>query len=748
MKKILIPFISLVFLLSFHNVFSQANSITIGLQGNACDELVIEWTSSFSFVGSGNNQWSQATITITYPNTASTDAFTLGTITSLLPGFTGWQYGDGTSGAVNVGGIWQREVILLSGGYTQDIPIGTTEIITIQLNGTGSSNFTVADPNTNTDISSASFGIGVWDGTFSPATVTGQSLDDVIAWDGTDWCGGSGSNNQPGSGDGAIDCNITGPGGQLTQWGAQVNALTIQSGADLSIMPSASLTANGTTTINQPQGLIIECDATGASGSLGSNGSFIDNGTITYGSGGSAVVKTFIANSASPGSLHYHHIGPAVHDPAFATTYSGERGVFLNAFDLAALSTYAYRYDEPTNGWLNIFSNTDPVPMMAGIMLSDNTGTNSTLSMVGELNTGTTLTTLNPALSPYNVSITGGGGNGLYAASNPFPSGFDIQAWWSAFGSSNVGTSIYVWDNVANNYSTMTYVVVPFPQWSYSGSTALSLSGGVVNPAQGFFTQVVNAAITQLSFGFAPSHRVHYHGPFIKERDITPNSLRLKMMNEYSHDVSVIFFAEGASNGYEDEADAYKWMSMSEEASEIYTVASGDSKLSLNGLPPLGAEMVTVPLHFLCGVQGQHSIEASDFESFEPGTEIYLEDLVNGDPWYNLIENPVYEFTGNPDDPDHRFNIHFFGPTGIEEPGAAEEAIRIYSHKEYAYIMNDGSEEIEEFIVYDMTGQEVIRGTLPSSSLNKIYIGERTAYYVVQVITRNRSYNGKVLITK
>ena len=73
--------------------------------------------------------------------------------------------------------------------------------------------------------------------------------------------------------------------------------------------------------------------------------------------------------------------------------------------------------------------------------------------------------------------------------------------------------------------------------------------------------------------------------------------------------------------------------------------------------------MVSVQMDFKCGEDGQYTITASQVESFEMGTEIWLEDLQTGSEWQNLVENPEYTFSATPDDPQDRFIIHFFGLT-------------------------------------------------------------------------------------
>jgi len=111
------------------------------------------------------------------------------------------------------------------------------------------------------------------------------------------------------------------------------------------------------------------------------------------------------------------------------------------------------------------------------------------------------------------------------------------------------------------------------------------------------------------------------------------------------------------------------------------------------------------------------------------------------------VANPVYTFTATPGT-DQRFVVHFFGPTGINDP-VVNGNIRIYGYGQDAYIVNRGNETIEEYVAYDLMGRELHRGTLPSSTVNKVTVGNVSAYYIIKVITREGNvYAEKVYIRK
>ena len=225
-------------------------------------------------------------------------------------------------------------------------------------------------------------------------------------------------------------------------------------------------------------------------------------------------------------------------------------------------------------------------------------------------------------------------------------------------------------------------------------------------------------------------------------------TLSLTVQGNNSQDIFNIMFRDYGTAGYDRFIDVYKWDSPYEEATEMWTIAEDQSRLSSNVQGPLGNTHTEIQAAFKCSATGEYEIAASDIKSFEGSVEIYIEDLLTGGEWHNLIDNPVYTFSATPNDPQNRFVFHFFGITGVENPVTEVADIRIWSNRTDAFIINNSVEVIEEYVVYDMMGREVKRGTLPNSTLNKIHISETSAYFIVKAITKDRIYSEKVLITK
>jgi len=553
-------------------------------------------------------------------------------------------------------------------------------------------------------------GAGVLDGGQCEYALFDKPLVPMVLWQNAVWAGGTGPANSPGNTDGAKKCYVRDLSGPVSAPNANVGALIIQPGASLDFLPNCGLTATGPTTISDAQAFKVLANATGI-------GSFIDNGTINYGALGSASVETYLANSASVGSYFIHQIGPTVNDPAFQTA-NGFPGVNLAAFDIVTLGTYAYFYQEVSNTWQNIFDPNTLVPSAKGLILSTADASNHLLTMNGNLNTG--VLTL-----PYPL---GHSGNNVELISNPYPSSIDFDVFFATNGGT-IGNTYYIWDPTIGNYGT------------YTSATGGSLTDKIV-PGQGFFVTTTAAAPVVFNNG----QRVHSTGPLVK--DMTPYLLTLEAAGNTFKDYSLIHFGDGATYNYDELYDAHKWPSVFDNATEISTQSSDLEALCMNSNPLLGDGLVSIPMNFKCGAEATYTITASGIETFDAGTQIYLEDLVAGGEWYNLVENQVYQFSATPGDLQNRFIVHFFGPTGINDPDGAS-LVNIYGWGQDAYIVNRGTETIKEYVAYDVMGRELHRGTLPNNTVNKVTIGDVSAYYIVKVITKEgRIYTDKVYITK
>jgi hypothetical protein len=481
------------------------------------------------------------------------------------------------------------------------------------------------------------------------------------------------------------------------------------------IVPDGRLTVSGDTHIEDDQGLVVEASETAGVTSVGS---FIDNGNLDYGDLGSANVQIhlYYGTPSSGESFYFHQVGPTVDNE------SGFSGQYLEDFNLNQYNDYAYTYDESVapggQPWVNIWQYTEEIHTCSGMMISTDITEQHTLDMVGELLTG--------AVTSDPLGHTTGG-NHLEMISNPYPSAIDFDI-FQGNNSSVIINKNWVWNAAAHNY------------FARSGG-----AGGVqfIQVGQAFFVETSAAG----SVSFANTDRVHSTDPF---RNVMPNILTLDMESAESSiaDQLVIRFEEGATTGYDEAIEAIKWNSMNETAAMIRSIAEDGTELSVNVMPELDlqGEMVSVPVQFQTGVAGEYSIIASDLESFESGTEIWLEDKLNGDIWHNFSGgNETYTFTANADDPHDRFIVHFFGPTSINSNEA--HSVVIYGANEYAHISNlTKNEVVKEISIYSLAGNVLLNKHVPEQNRYRFFVSNHDGFYIVRVVTDKNIYTEKIFI--
>jgi hypothetical protein len=213
-------------------------------------------------------------------------------------------------------------------------------------------------------------------------------------------------------------------------------------------------------------------------------------------------------------------------------------------------------------------------------------------------------------------------------------------------------------------------------------------------------------------------------------------------------DETFIHFYEGATEGFDKAYDAFQlpgkrlpeMPGMTNEVPQLYSIIPGEL-LSINILPP-SKEHVIVQLGLEPKNATSFSITASELESFNPETRIYLQDTKEN-VVIDLRETDTYEFTGSSSDRVDRFLLHF-SPTKIELKESPFIDVDVWSYDKNIFI--DNGQNIQgEVTVYNMMGQKVYHGTL-EGNLNTIGMTSQSGYYIVKVINDQNLKTTKVFI--
>ncbi len=481
------------------------------------------------------------------------------------------------------------------------------------------------------------------------------------------------------------------------------------------VIPTETYVSTGEDlTLNAPNALVVESDATG-------RGSYIVNGAVSHSATGSAKVESFISGSAGL-NYYMHFVGAPIED----TTIGWGGKVRLQQFDMTYLDTYAFEWDatvDTTTGqpWVNVWPYWYEVPVGNGLTLSNYVAGTGTIVMTGY-----------PVSGTVSYTIRHFSNNHLELISNPFPSAIDFDD-FASDNSSYIENKYYIYDPTTGNY---------IARASGIGGTRYLQHG------QGFFVETKGNG----TINFTNAHKTHSDDPF---REVIMNLLNVQVTGGSIgfKDETYICFTNYASKGFDEEIDAKKWNSVSAGATMINTMADDNTRLAINNLPieELLSDLTTVPMHFVCGEEAEYTLRFEGIETFDQYNEVWLEDIQAQTDWVSITNSDnLYSFTSSPGDDVHRFNIHFFGPTAIDDPaiGDAEGLLKIFSSKENAYVVNTSDERIKEVVIYDLMGQQVLRKTVPGQNTLKLYVSDQTGYYVVRVLTDKKVHTEKILILK
>ncbi len=474
--------------------------------------------------------------------------------------------------------------------------------------------------------------------------------------------------------------------------GSKAIALRIHPGARLRVRTGRDLTCTGVTEINEAQGLWIASDATGT-------GSFIDNGTISYNSPGTARADRYF----SQGMWHY-----------WSMPVNGS-----SAAPFAGL--YVRWYDEPSHLFLQITSGGYNLAPTAGYIVWS-AGANTTRGVSGFFNTGLVAT---PTLTSTLVSPAVYDGYNLIG--NPYPSSLD----WAAAGWDRINVEPVKYSFNINQYQT------------YNAVTGESTNGGdqFIRPEQGFFVHVTDNTSGMVTFSSAT--RLHTTGSYNKRSGGLSDQLILTATANGIEDEAHIVFNKSATPNFDPDYDAYK-MTGSSQAPNLYSRLPGGIMAAVNWLPRTGSGQV-IPVGFTCGLSGIYFLTASNLSSFNTPTQIFLEDIKEN-TIQNLATNPVHHFTYSAGEAPIRFLLHFSAAIlGLGE--AAGESIAVYSFGELVYVKILTPGEIRGNLrIYDLSGRQVFGGLLQNLSLNRFRPLIPGGLYLVKIETGSTVISKKVFI--
>jgi hypothetical protein len=417
----------------------------------------------------------------------------------------------------------------------------------------------------------------------------------------------------------------------------------------------------------------------------GSDGSLITYGTVT----GNATVQRYV------GADRYWYVS----QPVTSATANVFLHMWLFTYTGGAWTPFIYVPTTPLNVmqgyavWTSSINSYEPPAPPLGSFTS---------SYTGVLNTGNQSTSL----------ITGWNFVG-----NPYPSAVD----WNATGwtkTSLVTNTLYEWNGTT--YAT------------YNGTTGTNGGTQFIPGAQGFFVE----ASTTGTLGVTNAVRTHSTQAFFKSDETPSNLLSLTISNGEVNDETVISFNENATPDLDYNYDAHKFLAPA--SPQAYTMLAGE-QMAINAFNNF-SQTTSVILGINAPAAGEYTITASNIESFEASTPIFLEDLVTGQI-VNLREINTYTFTAD-EGTAERFVVHFTEVQGIDDPSNGEvKGIYAIDHNIYV----DFNAVKGEISIYNILGREISHSAA-KNGLNVVPVIQGNSVYIVKVISDNVAVTKKVFV--
>jgi hypothetical protein len=370
------------------------------------------------------------------------------------------------------------------------------------------------------------------------------------------------------------------------------------------------------------------------------------------------------------------------------------------------LGDYLQSWDETTGEWSEII---DPVTE-----LSTNTG----YSLWGTAKATTYTFTGTPLSGEQSKALTYTNGvasayDGANLLGNPYPSSID-------------------WSGLDDTWGAVYY---------YNGSAYVSWNNGsgsgsqFVPPMQGFFIVVAQAGTFELS----NDNRTHNGASgYYKSEEELSNGIILQASNGSYIDELHILFSESASESFDLQNDAWKFLSGTPGISEIYSFCD-EKMLSIDVRP----ETQTIQLGFTNDQPGIYSIGISEIADISEAT---LEDTKTNT--FHDLTKGNYEFTWDLNDDEKRFKLHL-NAVGIEETQISESNILIYADGQQIFIKNvTGAVEHgrASLSVTDLLGRVVLQQNINESELTTIPVNLKTGVYLVALQNGDKVIIEKVFI--
>jgi hypothetical protein len=484
---------------------------------------------------------------------------------------------------------------------------------------------------------------------------------------------------------------------------AEIKDLTIESGANITVLSGNSLTVNGVLT---------------------------NDGVLTLKSG-ATLVQTTGSTSAGAGTYNVEQFlkgsGGATPNGRFYYMGTPVSGATTSVFNAAGNNRF-WTHTEVTGLYTRIMNNTTSIEAGGGytirmgadetVVYSSNSLNNGNYTFAGLSNTQA-----RPKME-----------RGIHLWSNPYPSHLD----WELISKTDIDLTYQLRTQNTNTNAMVfdTYNAISGVGTNNSGNGALT---NYIAPFQAIWIRV-NANLDPGAIAVNNSMRSHQSGNLLKSNS-DQEIIRLHLSNGSVYDEAVIYMNENASN----DLDAYDSQKMMDEHHQLYSIEAG-SKLVINGIENATAKE-SVQLGIKIEYSGNYSIEANELNTLE---NVVLEDK-KANKFQDLKANSIYSFTTTTGEDADRFVLHFTktidNVTSNNGILAQEDGVRIFAvnGNQVKVIIDNKSYENANINVYNMLGA-LVSSQRAENRENILSLDVANGIYMVELVSKENVTTQKVLI--
>lgn len=361
--------------------------------------------------------------------------------------------------------------------------------------------------------------------------------------------------------------------------------LILEAGANLSIDSEITLSVNGD--------LMLQSDANGTA-------SMIDHGTLSV--LGSTTIQRFMKSYDPSVNDEYHFLSIPIAD---------------HAAENSLQNYYVYPYDESQNSWTALSSG-NQLLKGKGYSVYYSGDEDHCIEFLGTPNSGN-----------QSIAITASDYSGTSAddnwnlIGNPFPSPID----WDDVSHNHIEGAIYIWDAESCNYAS--YV---------SGAGTNFNDDGIIPAMQGFFVHASSSG----DLTIPQTARVHNQAQYyLMKNDAENQLLRIQIKNQTYSDECVVRFKEGASESWDGDFDALKFLSEKQEVPQIFTLINPEIRASINTLP-VQLDRYEIPLLSRVDIDGIYEISISNVSTLIQEYDMVLKDKFSGEE-HKIVKDSCYQ---------------------------------------------------------------------------------------------------------